>query len=177
MGFTAMTSIAAISSRILREPRSAVMADPPAPAISNAVATGEASRTMASTMAAPVANSAPSWWLSAPTCNAMTAPNGIEMRTAGSEHTLAMNQHWRRYSCHQCLTSHVLRSPSSEIAKRFPDSRTRNWTLPITSAVRTSEGEASDGHDLVGVFVVGETAFFSLDEVAFDLCLLGGHLV
>jgi hypothetical protein len=60
MGFTAMTSMAAISSRILREPMSAVMAEPPAPAMSRAVATGAASRTMASTMAAPVADSAPS---------------------------------------------------------------------------------------------------------------------
>ena len=60
IGLTAITSIAAISSRILREPRSAVMAEPPAPAISSAVATGAASRTIASTMAAPVFDSAPS---------------------------------------------------------------------------------------------------------------------
>src|SRR5215210_1554864 len=41
-GLTAMTSMAAISSRILRLPRSAVMADPPAPAISSAAAIGAA---------------------------------------------------------------------------------------------------------------------------------------
>ena len=119
-GLTDMTSMAASSSRILRAPRSAVMADPPAPAISSAVATGAASRTMASTMAAPVVDSAPSWREKAPTWRAITAPNGIEMRITGMLVTLAMNQHWRRYSFHQFRTSRVRRRPSREIANRLP---------------------------------------------------------
>ena len=61
----------------------------------------------------------------------MTAPNGIEMRITGRLVTLAMNQHWRRYSRHHARTSHVRRKPSSEMANRFPVSRTRNCTLPI----------------------------------------------
>ena len=48
------TSMASISSRILREPRSAQMAEPPAPEISRAHTIGLASRTIASTLAAPV---------------------------------------------------------------------------------------------------------------------------
>ena len=89
---------------------------------------------MASTMAAPVADSAPNWRLIVPTCRAMTIPNGMEMRIVGRLVTLAMNQHWRRYSCHQCLTSHVRRSPSREMANRFPVSRTTNCTFPIKLA-------------------------------------------
>ena len=52
-------------------------------------------------MAAPVVDSAPSWRENAPTCRAITAPNGIEMSTTGTLVTFAMNQHWRRYSFHQ----------------------------------------------------------------------------
>ena len=44
------TSMASISSRILRLPRSAQIAEPPAPAISSAQTIGLASRTMASTL-------------------------------------------------------------------------------------------------------------------------------
>jgi hypothetical protein len=100
----AITSMAAISSRMVRLPRSAVMAEPAAPATMMAVATGAASRTMASTMAAPVAASAPSWRLNDPTCRAMTMPKGIEIITTGMAVTLEMNQHWSRYSRHQSFT-------------------------------------------------------------------------
>jgi hypothetical protein len=120
-----MTSMAAISSRILRDPRSAVMAEPPAPAISRAVTTGAASRTMASTMAAPVADSAPSWRLNDPTCRAITMPKGMEMSITGRLVTLAMNQHCERYSRHQSRTKGVRRSPSSAMANMTPVSRTR----------------------------------------------------
>src|SRR5581483_3157892 len=169
-GLTAMTSMAAISSRILREPRSAVIAEPPAPAISNAVATGDASRTMASTIAAPVFDSAPSWRENVPTCSAITAPNGMEMRMLGSVVTFAMNQHWRMYSFHQCFTSHERRTPSSETAKRLPVSRTRNCTFPSTR-------RPLHRHDLVGGRVAGQAALLPLDELALDLGLLGGELV
>ena len=53
--------MASISSRILRLPRSAQIAEPPAPAISNAHTIGLASRTMASTLAAPTNDCAPIW--------------------------------------------------------------------------------------------------------------------
>src|SRR3954452_6995787 len=162
-GLTAMTSIAAISSRILREPRSAVIAEPPAPAMSSAVATGDASRTMASTIAAPVVDSAPSWRENVPTWSAITAPNGIEISTAGRLHTFAMNQHWRRYSFHQCLRSHVRRTPSSEIANRFPVSRTMNCTLPSIAA-------DLDRHDLVaGGALRLEPLRLAIDELALDV--------
>ena len=65
-GLIPMTSMAEISSRIRRDPRSAHMAEPPAPAISRAVATGACSRTTASTMAAPSWDWAPICWSSEP---------------------------------------------------------------------------------------------------------------
>ena len=79
------TSIASISSRILRAPRSAQIAEPPAPAMSSAVTIGLASRTIASTLAAPVNDWAPIWRVRLPSCRAMTAPNGMgPARSAGS---------------------------------------------------------------------------------------------
>ena len=75
--------MASSSSRILREPRSAQIAEPPAPAMSSAVTIGPASRTTASTQAAPVNDWAPSWRVSEPSCRAMTAPNGIDTSAAG----------------------------------------------------------------------------------------------
>ena len=105
------------------------MAEPPAPAMSRAVATGAASRTMASTMAAPVADSAPSWRLNDPTCRAITIPNGMEMRITGRLVTLAMNQHWRRYSFHQSRILGMSRMPSRATANMLPVSRMRVWGL------------------------------------------------
>ena len=61
IGLTPMTSMAVISSRMRRAPRSAHMAEPPAPAIIRAVAMGACSRTTASTRAEPR-------WASAPSC-------------------------------------------------------------------------------------------------------------
>src|SRR3546814_15328908 len=55
----------------------------------------------------------------------------MEISTDGMLVTFAMNQHWRRYSCHQERTSQVRRRPSRDTANRFPVSRTTNWTLPI----------------------------------------------
>src|SRR5436190_6672389 len=88
------TSRASISSRIRRDPRSAHMADPPAPAISRAVATGASSRTTASTMAAPMWAWAPSWRTNEPTCSEMTIPKGIEIRITGTVVTLIRNHIW-----------------------------------------------------------------------------------
>ncbi len=62
-----MTSMASISSLIVRAPMSAQIADPPAPAISSATISGLACWTTASTLAAPVNDSAPSCWVSEPT--------------------------------------------------------------------------------------------------------------
>ena len=97
--------------------------------MSRAVATGAASRTMASTMAAPVEDSAPSWRANEPTWRAITIPNGMETKTTGMLVTLAMNQHCRRYSFHQCRTPGMWRMPSRETANMLPVSRTTNWGL------------------------------------------------
>jgi hypothetical protein len=92
MGETPITSMACISSRMVREPMSAQIADPPAPAISSATMIGEACWTTASTLAAPVNDSAPSCWVSEATCSVITAPNGIDTSAVGRIVTLAMNQ-------------------------------------------------------------------------------------
>ncbi len=91
-GSTPSTSIASISSRILRAPRSEQIADPAAPAMISAAAMGAASRTTASTAVAPANDCAPSWPVRLPTWSEITAPNGMETRIVGSSVTLVMNQ-------------------------------------------------------------------------------------
>ncbi len=91
-GETLIASSACSSSRIVRAPRSAQIAVPPAPAISSATISGLACWTTASTLAPPVNDSAPSCLVSDPTCSAITAPNGIDTRADGRIVTLAMNQ-------------------------------------------------------------------------------------
>src|SRR3954453_8988086 len=121
------TSMASISSRILRLPRSAQMAEPPAPEMSSAHTIGAASRTMASTAAEPVNDWAPTWRDRLPICNAMTAPNGIETSAVGRIVTLAMNQacsiisrHWnRRWRMERKNCTNV----SRHIAKKLPPPR------------------------------------------------------
>ena len=80
------------------------MAEPPAPAMSSAVATGACSRTTASTMAAPSWDWAPICWSSEPTSSAMTMPKGMDSRIRGSVVTRARNQHWSKNS----VTGHAL---------------------------------------------------------------------
>ena len=91
IGLMPSTSMASISSRIFRAPRSAQTAEPPAPAISSAVTIGLASRSTARTEAEPVKDCAPSCRVSEPSCSAMTAPNGIATSAVGKIVTLAMN--------------------------------------------------------------------------------------
>src|SRR5512139_621259 len=92
IGSMPSTIIASSSSRILRAPRSAAIAEPPAPAMRSEVAIGPASRTTASTAAEPVKDCAPNCLISPPTCSAMTAPNGMATRAVGMIVTEAMNQ-------------------------------------------------------------------------------------
>ncbi len=86
------TAIASISSRMVRAPRSAQIADPAAPEIISAVTIGLACWITASTLAAPVNDCAPICTVSEPSCSAITAPNGIATSAAGSTETPAMNQ-------------------------------------------------------------------------------------
>ena len=68
------------------------MAEPPAPAISSAVAIGPACWMTARTDAEPVNDCAPNCLIRPPTCSAMTAPKGIATRAVGMIVTDAMNQ-------------------------------------------------------------------------------------
>src|SRR5919112_2711118 len=85
------TIIASSSSRILRAPRSAAMAEPPAPAMSSDVAIGPASRTTARTEAEPTNDWAPNCLIRPPTWSAITAPNGMATSAVGMIVTEAMN--------------------------------------------------------------------------------------
>ena len=92
------TSIAAISSRMVRAPRSAQTALPPAPAISSAVTIGAACCTIARTLPAPVWLCAPNWRVSSPSSSAIVAPNGIVNSAVGSAETFVTNQVCSMYS-------------------------------------------------------------------------------
>ena len=92
------TSMAAISSRIVRAPRSAQTALPPAPEISSAVTIGAACWTIASTLPAPVWLCAPNWRVSSASSSAIVAPNGIVNSAVGSAETLVTNQVCSMYS-------------------------------------------------------------------------------
>ena len=172
-GLTAMTSMAAISSRILRLPRSAVMAEPPAPAMSSAVATGAASRTMASTMAAPVAR--------------LGAELAVERADVqGDDHAERDRDEDHREAgdlgdepaLAEVLLPPVRRrptcggSPSRETANMLPVSRTTNWTLPSIvpppQTVMISSPVMPCGR---------EPPVFPVDQLLLDVALLGGQLV
>src|SRR6266516_632439 len=126
------TSIASISSRILRLPRSAQIAEPPAPAMSRAQTIGLASRMMASTLAAPVNDCAPSCRVRLPSCRAMTAPNGIATSAVGRIVTLAMN--------HACWMNSRNWNGRRNVSR--PTSRNRANKRPLCRTPATGESAA-----------------------------------
>ena len=142
-GLTPMTSIALISSRMRRDPRSAHIADPPAPAMSSAVATGACSRTTANTMAAPSCDCAPICWRSEPTSSAMTMPKGMERRIRGSVVTRARNQHWSKNSETGTPLSGACRRASNAVANMLPVSRTAEAILPSSVIGRLGPGSVA----------------------------------
>ena len=99
------------------------MAEPPAPAINRAVATGACSRTTASTMAAPSWDWAPICASSDPTSRAMTMPKGMETRIRGKVVTRARNQHWSKNSATGRPRMGSWRSASRARANMLPVSR------------------------------------------------------
>jgi hypothetical protein len=125
MGSIPSTRIASSSSRIFRAPRSAQMAAPPAPAMISAVTIGPASRTTASTDAAPVNDWAPSWRTSEPSCRAMTAPNGIETSAAGRIDTELMN-----HACWMNSRTWNGRRPIARNASRLNAKKVPLWRTP-----------------------------------------------
>ena len=86
------TLSASISSRMLRAPKSAQIAEPLAPASSSEVANGAPSRTIATTDAAPAKLCAPSCWVRLPIWSATTAPSGIDTNAVGTMITRMMIQ-------------------------------------------------------------------------------------
>src|SRR4051794_8263663 len=142
IGSMPSTIIASSSSRILRAPRSAAMAEPPAPAISSDVAIGPASRTTASTAADPVNDWAPNCLMSPPTCRAMTAPNGIATSAVGTMVTEAMNHACWRNSRSWNGRRNSPRPTSRPNAKSLP-------AVPIGASTReevSADTSGSRGH-------------------------------
>ncbi|EGJ73036.1 putative D-methionine ABC transporter, ATP-binding protein [Streptomyces sp. Tu6071] len=119
-GETPMTSMASSSSRILREPRSAQIAEPPAPAMSSETMSGLACWMTARTLAPPVKDCAPSCCVKLPTWSAMTAPKGIDTSAAGRMVTLAMNQNCSMNSRNWKGRRKIARSTSRVSAKSLP---------------------------------------------------------
>ena len=135
------TSIASISSRILRAPRSAQIAEPPAPAISSAVTIGLASRRTASTDADPVKDWAPSCRVSEPSCSAMTAPKGIATSAVGRIVTLAMNQ--------VCWMNS--RTWNGRLGSARMTSRAKAKRLPLVASGRVGENRPSSSPGAFGL--------------------------
>src|SRR4051812_20530270 len=149
IGSMPSTIMASSSSRILRAPRSAAIAEPPAPAISSAVPMGAACCTTASTDADPVKDCAPNCLIRLPTWSAMTAPNGMATRAVGMIVTDAMN--------HACwMNSRVwngrlnrLRPTSSPKAKSFPAVPTGASTRLATAEAISESRPGGHGHVLL----------------------------
>ena len=106
------------------------MAEPPAPAMSSAVATGACSRTTARTMAAPSWDWAPICWSNEPTSSAITMPKGMDRRISGSVVTRARNQHWSKNSATGTPLRGAWRSASNAVANMLPVSRTAVANFP-----------------------------------------------
>ena len=114
------------------------MAEPPAPAISSAVAIGAACWTTASTDAEPVNDCAPNCLIRLPTWSAMTAPNGMATRAVGMIVTEAMNQACWMNSRVWKGRLNKLRATSRPNAKSFP-------AVPIGARTRLA---TSGGHQV-----------------------------
>src|ERR1700710_2525953 len=159
IGSMPSTIIASSSSRIFLAPRSAAIADPPAPAISSAVAIGPACCTTASTEAEPVNDWAPNCLISPPTWRAMTAPNGIATSAVGTIVTEAMNQPCWMNSRVWKGRLNRLRATSRPNAKSFP-------AVPIGVRTRLAVSEAISGSRAGGhVHVLLERTGRRLDAV------------
>ena len=128
-GSTPSTSIASISSRILRAPRSEQMADPAAPAMMRAAAIGAASRTTARTAVAPAKDWAPSCPVRLPTCREMTAPKGMLTKIVGISVTLVMNHACSMNSRSWKRVVKMRRVTSTTIAAISPGPRTTEAAL------------------------------------------------
>lgn len=86
-----MTSSASTSSRIVRAPRSAHIAEPPTPEIISAQISGDACATITKATTAPPYPSAPSWPAIDPTLSATTTPSGMVTSSDGNVVTEARN--------------------------------------------------------------------------------------
>ncbi|CPX56258.1 Uncharacterised protein [Mycobacteroides abscessus] len=96
-----MTSMASVSSRMVREPRSAVIAEPTADAISTAATREAACRIIAMPLAAPASDVAPTWpasranWIDRVTpMGKVTKMTGITAVAAWKAPCLTNSCHW-----------------------------------------------------------------------------------
>ena len=94
------TSMASISSRIVREPRSAHIAVAPAPATINTVTSGPTWVTAPNAAPAPLKSAAPNSRSRMLSVNDTSTVNGIATNTVGASDTFTTNQHCSRNSRH-----------------------------------------------------------------------------
>ncbi len=94
------TSIASISSRMVRAPKSAQMAVDPAPATTSTVVNGPSWVTAPIAAPAPDRSAAPNWASRTLRVNMRRTVSGIETMMVGRNATLMMNQHCRMNSRH-----------------------------------------------------------------------------
>ena len=99
-GLMPSTSIASISSRMVREPRSAHIAVAPAPATINTVTSGPIWVTAPNAAPAPLRSAAPSSRSRMLSVKLTSTVNGIATSSVGANDTRAMNQHCSRNSRH-----------------------------------------------------------------------------
>ena len=99
-GLIPSTSIASISSRMVRDPRSAQMAVEPAPATINTVTSGPTCVTAPNAAPAPDKSAAPSSRNRMLSVKLISTVNGIATNSVGANATRAMNQHCSRNSRH-----------------------------------------------------------------------------
>ncbi|SHW13648.1 Uncharacterised protein [Mycobacteroides abscessus subsp. abscessus] len=95
-----MTSMAAVSSRMVRQPRSAVIAEPTAEASSMAATSEAACRTTARPLAAPASEVAPTWPANRANWMDSVTPMGSATNTVGITAVPAMNAACRTNSAH-----------------------------------------------------------------------------
>ncbi|SIL43215.1 Uncharacterised protein [Mycobacteroides abscessus subsp. abscessus] len=97
---TPMTSMASVSSRMVREPRSAVMAEPTAADISRAATRDAACLMMAMPLAAPASEVAPTCPASSANWIESVTPMGSVTRMTGTTAVPAWKAPCRTNSCH-----------------------------------------------------------------------------
>ncbi|CFR82160.1 Uncharacterised protein [Mycobacterium tuberculosis] len=132
MGSMPSTSIASISSRMVRAPRSAQMAVDPAPATTSTVVSGPSWVTAPIAAPEPEMSAAPNWASRILSVKINSTVSGIETMIVGKNPTRMMNQHCRMNSRHWNgqrnsafpVSTHMRKNPPTRVSGVCSWSRT-----------------------------------------------------